>query len=70
MMQDGRDLMEYMVRIRNHYLEMPGHKLTMAQIQKLCGLPAKADTVAALEGLVRGNFLVSAPNGTFHRRES
>ena len=55
------------VRIEREYLELPGLSLTEPQVRKLCGLPPEL-CAAALGELVRHNFLIETPRGTFLRR--
>jgi hypothetical protein len=54
-------------RIEQEYLELPGLSLTEPQVRKLWGLPPEL-SAAALGELVRHNFLVETPRGTFLRR--
>jgi hypothetical protein len=56
-----------LARIEREYLELPGLSLTEPQVRKLWGLPQELCT-AALGELVRHNFLVETPRGTFLRR--
>ena len=53
-------------RIRAEYLEMPGMRLTLAQVQRLCGGEAAVCT-AVLESLVEAKFLRVAVDGTYMR---
>lgn len=43
-------------RVRAEYLEMPGLRLTAAQVERLCGIDG-ATCTQVLESLVRSNFL-------------
>lgn len=57
-LQDMRD------RVRAEYLEMPGMRLTMRQVQRLCGLePALCQTV--LDSLVEAKFLCLNADGMY-----
>jgi hypothetical protein len=56
-----------LVRIEREYLELPGLSLTEAQARKLWGLPPEL-CAAVLGELVRHNFLVETPRGTFLRQ--
>jgi hypothetical protein len=56
-----------LVRIEREYLELPGLSLTEPQVRRLWGLPPEL-CAAALGELVRHNFLVETPRGTFLRR--
>ena len=53
-------------RIRAEYLEMPGMKLTPAQLQRLCGIEQTMCTLA-LESLVKAHFLTLKSDGTYVR---
>ena len=57
-------------RVRSEFLEMPGLRLTAAQLQRFCGvLPPICQAV--LDRLVSANFLQARPDGTYARvRES
>jgi hypothetical protein len=53
-------------RIRAEYLEMPGLRLTVQQIQRLCGAePVPCQLV--LDSLVAAKFLCRKPNGAYAR---
>jgi hypothetical protein len=54
-------------RIRTEYLEMPGLKLTLEQIGRLCGLTQESSE-AAVAGLTRSGFLRRTQDGTFLRQ--
>jgi hypothetical protein len=53
-------------RIRGEYLEMPGMKLTRAQMQRLCGIDEPICTLI-LESLVKAGFLCLKSDGTYMR---
>ena len=53
-------------RIRAEYLEMPGMRLTAAQVHRLSGVDISTCTLV-LDDLVRAKFLQSAPNGSYVR---
>ena len=53
-------------RLRAEYLEMPGMKLTIEQVQRLCGIePTMCKRV--LDALVRASFLCLKSDGTYLR---
>ena len=53
-------------RLRAEYLEIPGMRLTSAQIQRLCGIePTMCKPV--LDALVKVGFLRLNPDGTYVR---
>jgi hypothetical protein len=55
-----------MNRIRAEYLEMPGLRLTFAQVQRLCGVePGVCEKV--LDALVSENFLCIKADGAYAR---
>jgi hypothetical protein len=53
-------------RIRVEFLEMPGLRLTPAQVQRLCGIE-RTQCQRALAALVATKFLCVRPNGTYAR---
>jgi DNA-binding GntR family transcriptional regulator len=53
-------------RIRAEYLEMPGMRLTIQQVQRLCGVE-RTLCQAVLHALVEAKFLCVKPNGTYVR---
>jgi hypothetical protein len=55
------------IRIQIEFIEMPGLKLTLAQIARLCDLP-KDVCEAAIAPLVTGGFLAATRDGSFLRR--
>jgi hypothetical protein len=55
-----------LARIRAEYLEMPGLRLTVEQMQRLCGVERTA-CQQVLDTLVEMNFLRVSPNGTYAR---
>ena len=54
------------IRIQMEFLEMPGLKLSVEQIARLCGL-SRDLAEAALETLAMRGFLRRANDGTFLR---
>jgi hypothetical protein len=54
-------------RIRGEYIEMPGHRLTVAQAQRLWGLN-RAVCEAVLGALVDTKFLICNRQGAYVRR--
>jgi hypothetical protein len=59
-------LTSMLTRIRAHYLEMPGLRLTLQQVQRLCGVEA-ALCQTVIDALVDEQFLCCRPNGTYMR---
>ena len=53
-------------RVRAEYLEMPGMKLTIEQIQRLCGIEPRI-CKPVLDALVKVSFLRLNPDGTYVR---
>ncbi len=53
-------------RIRAEYVEMPGMRLTSAQVQRLCGIDS-AQCSGALAARVRDRFLCTHDDGTYSR---
>jgi hypothetical protein len=53
-------------RFRSEYLEMPGMKLRVEQVQRLCGVDA-ATCAVALDALVKAGFLCLKPDATYVR---
>jgi hypothetical protein len=53
-------------RLRAEFLEMPGLRLTAAQVHRFCGVEDVA-CLSALEALVKENFLCAKPDGTYAR---
>ena len=60
-------------RIRGEYLEMPGMRLTPAQVERLSGLD-RATCTRVLDDLVQAKFLYVGPDKSYarciHRRLS
>jgi len=54
-------------RIKGEYIEMPGHRLTVAQAQRLWGLD-RAECDAVLGALVDSKFLIRNRHGAYVRR--
>ena len=55
------------IRIQIQYIEMPGLKLTLPQIARLCDVPLQM-CESAIDLLVHGGFLTATPDGIFLRR--
>jgi hypothetical protein len=53
-------------RLRAEYLEMPGMKLRMEQVQRLCGIEQTMCKLV-LDALVRTSFLCLKSDGTYVR---
>ena len=53
-------------RVRAEYLEMPELRLTLAQIQRFCGVDATI-CKAVVAGLVDAGFLCVKPDGRYAR---
>ncbi len=53
-------------RLRAEYLEMPGMKLTLGQVQRLCGIE-RTLCQCVLDALVTEQFLCLYSNGTYRR---
>jgi hypothetical protein len=53
-------------RIRAEFLEMPGMKLTMRQVQRLCGIEGTL-CQCVLDSLVEEKFLSVKPDGLYGR---
>ena len=53
-------------RIRAEYLEMPGLRLTVQQLQRLCGIDLTV-CQTALDSLVDAKFLAVKPHGAYAR---
>jgi hypothetical protein len=53
-------------RIRAEFLEMPGLRLTAAQVRRLCGIDVTT-CEAVLGALVDANFLRKCTDGTYAR---
>lgn len=56
----------FLNRIRAEFMEMPGLRLTPAQLQRLCGVEAMTCEIA-LAALVDAKFLIANPDGTYGR---
>ena len=54
------------VRIQIHYIEMPGLKLSRAQLARLCGLPEPL-CADALSTLLWSGFLAETADGLYVR---
>jgi|SRR5438552_12008280 len=53
-------------RVRAEYLEMPGLKLRIEQVQRLCGID-ETTCKLVLEALVKASILCLKPDGTYVR---
>ena len=53
-------------RIRAEYLEMPGMRLKLEQVQRLCGIEQSICKMA-LDSLVEANFLCTRSDGSYAR---
>lgn len=53
-------------RVRAEYLELPGMRLTAAQLQRLCGLDA-ATCARVLDALIETRFLRAYGDGSYGR---
>ena len=53
-------------RLRAEFLEMPGLRLTPAQVGRLCGVEPSI-CKAGLDALVEAKFLRLSPDGTYGR---
>jgi hypothetical protein len=53
-------------RLRAEYLEMPGMKLRIEQLQRLCGIEQTMCKLV-LDALVKANFLCLKSDGTYVR---
>jgi hypothetical protein len=53
-------------RLRAEYLEMPGMKLTIEQVQRLCGIE-QTMCALVLDALVKAGFLCRKSDGTYVR---
>jgi DNA-binding IclR family transcriptional regulator len=53
-------------RIRGEFLEMPGLRVTRAQVQRLCGID-ESTCRTVLDSLVELKFLRLNPDGTYAR---
>ena len=53
-------------RVRAEFVEMPGMRLTVQQVQRLCGIEATLCTTV-LAALVDSRFLYIAPDGRYAR---
>src|SRR3989442_938868 len=57
---------DVLVRLRAEYLEMPGLRLNITQVQRLCGIET-ALCQAVLNDLVASHFLCRKPDGRYAR---
>jgi hypothetical protein len=61
------DFRNALISIQAEYVEMPGLKLTLAQMARLCSLRADVCQIA-LKALVATGFLIEIREGTYGRR--
>jgi hypothetical protein len=61
-----RTLQRLTQRVHAEYLEMPGLRLTSAQVQRLCGID-RAACERVLQELVNAKFLCVKPDGQYAR---
>jgi hypothetical protein len=59
---------QIVARIRAEYVEMPGMRLTLDQLLRLCGID-RSTCRRVLEELVTRKFLAVTPDGMYVRRE-
>ena len=64
---NGTDFRNALIAIQVEYVEMPGLKLTVAQVTRLCSLPADV-CQTALGALVVTGFLIETREGRYGRR--
>ena len=67
--QPVRSNEEVLRRVQGEFMEMPGLRLTEAQVRRLWGLD-EASCGALLRALVDANFLFRTHNGAFMRIET
>ncbi len=60
------DYQQVLKRIRAEYLEMPGMRLKIQQVQRLCGLD-HSTCIRVLDSLVETKFLCVKSDGTYAR---
>ena len=65
-MNDSFGTQPVLERIRAEFLEMPGMKLTIAQVQRLCGVDGSMCRVV-LDSLVEAKFLYIKSDGRYER---
>jgi hypothetical protein len=65
-MDDSFGTQPVLERIRAEFLEMPGMKLTIAQVQRLCGVDGSMCRVV-LDSLVEAKFLYIKSDGRYER---
>jgi hypothetical protein len=64
-----RTIDEVVGRLRAEYMEMPGMRLTRAQVQRLCGIEHTVCQLV-LEALVNDAFLSATADGHYTRATS
>ena len=64
---NGRFIETSIDRVRGAYVKMPGMRLTLPQIERLCGIDASA-CVAVVNALLDLKFLSANGDGTYSRR--
>ena len=66
-MRDRSPTKRILERVRAEFLEMPGLRLKLEQVQRLCGVE-RAVCKHVLDSLVDGEFLCVKPDGVYARR--
>jgi hypothetical protein len=61
-----RTIEDILNRVRAEFLEMPGLRLTSAQVQRLCRIEATVCQMA-IDALVKVKFLDAKPDGHYAR---
>jgi hypothetical protein len=61
-----RTVDDVLTRVRAEYLEMPGLKLTVEQVERLCGIE-RTLCRSVLDSLVETKFLCVGSDGTYAR---
>jgi len=66
-MRDRSPTKPILERVRAEFIEMPGLRLKLEQVQRLCGVD-RAVCQHVLDSLVDGEFLCVKPDGVYARR--
>ena len=61
-----RTVHDVVKRLRAEYLQLPGLRLTVEQVQRLCGIE-RMMCQSVLDALVDAKFLCMKPDGTYTR---
>ena len=61
-----RTIEDVLNRLRAEYLEMPGMRLTVQQVERLCGIE-RTLCKTVLDSLVEGHFLCVSSDGAYAR---